>query len=266
MKCAWTFSLLVFTITTIVTPSYANSIIIVPPGLSPGSEYRLAVVTADPYTATSADISTYNSEVNSEINSVAALSALDTVWAVIGSTATVNAINNIGQEPGVPIYDLWGFLVAEDATTNSGGLFSGSTFSPISIDEYGTTPCNVRVQQVPTCPPGTEYPYYVFTGTLPDGQATVFPLGFTGGYTSMGFFASTSPYFIYTNNAFPETYATYLYAISGELMVPESPIPEPSTDAMVFLGGITLSFVMRRGLFRFQSYRENHCPNSVHFV
>jgi hypothetical protein len=70
--------LLVLAIAVFASCSIASPIIVVPAGLAPGSQYRLAFVTADGYPATSANIATYNNEVNAEANPVAALAALGT--------------------------------------------------------------------------------------------------------------------------------------------------------------------------------------------
>jgi hypothetical protein len=121
--------------------------------LTPGEPYRLVFVTADTYTAPSTSISYYNGVVNAEADSVAALEVLKTTWLGIGSTSTVNAIDNTGADPGVPIYDLNGDLIAADATTGTNGLFSGSLLQPISYDEINASPEN----------------YYVWTGTTTAG-------------------------------------------------------------------------------------------------
>src|ERR1035437_7008593 len=65
--------------------------------------------------------------------SIAALAALGTTWAVIGSTGTVAAIDNVGPDPNVPVFGLDQSLIAVDAA----GLFSpvpplGSPPSPPS--------------------------------------------------------------------------------------------------------------------------------------
>ena len=64
----------------------------------------------------------------------------------------MNAIDNIGQDAGVPIYNLDGQEVASDATTAAGGLFSGGLMNNIGYNENGT-----------------EYNALVWTGTGPDG-------------------------------------------------------------------------------------------------
>src|ERR1035437_8589492 len=134
-------------------------IIAVPPGLAPGSQYRLGFVTANTYTAASSNIADYNTDVNSEANTIAALAALGTTWTVIGSTDSVNAITNIGADPGIPIYGLDGNEVADDAGTDSGGLFGVSPLlEPIDNTETGTA--------------SQEF-LYIWTGTGVSGDAAV---------------------------------------------------------------------------------------------
>ena len=63
---------------------------IIPPiGLAPGSEYQLIFVTADTTTATSTDITTYNSFVTTEAGLNPSLPSA--TWDAVVSTATVNA-------------------------------------------------------------------------------------------------------------------------------------------------------------------------------
>ena len=125
-------AILVVAIAGTASRSYAGPIT-VPVGLAPGSQYRLVFVTAETtYQALDPNIADYNAEVSLEANSVTALLDLGTTWRVIGSTSSVNAITNIGSDPNVPIYNLDGLKVANDATTNSGGLFgSFGLFAPI---------------------------------------------------------------------------------------------------------------------------------------
>src|ERR1035441_421237 len=155
-----TFFVLAVAVVGLAANCAADGIITVPPSLAPGSQYRLVFVTADFYTATrfffgvfvtadfytatSSNIGDYNTDVNNGANNLAGdtgslLAPLGTSWLDIGSTATVNAIDNIGIDSGVPIYDLEGNLVANDAGTGVGGMFSGSLFSSISTTELGVT-------------------------------------------------------------------------------------------------------------------------------
>ena len=229
-----TAGLLAITMAGSVSSSYA-SLITVPAGLAPGSQYRLVFVTASTYAATSTNISTYNSEVNTEANAVAALAALHTTWLDIGSTATVNAINNIGQDPSIPIYNLNGQLVANDATTNAGGLFSGTLFHAIDYNES----CSLDIT-------------YVWTGTGSNGT------GVSGDQlgarnVAEGYSADTTSGLWFHDGATSACYGTEsLYAISVVLTVPGHN-PEPSTTALVLLGGAGLLFMARRRRLNRQS-------------
>ena len=113
-------SLIFFCATFVVTPLAAfASFTTVPPGLSPGDQYRLAFLTRPGSTttaATSTDINYYNNFVNSVANSPGSLVNGLSTWTAIASTATVAAEDNTGTNPsssqGFPIYTLNGTLVA----------------------------------------------------------------------------------------------------------------------------------------------------------
>jgi hypothetical protein len=209
-----------------VTALYAGPIT-VPAGLTPGEQYRLIFVTDDSYTATSSDIADYNFDVNTEADSVAALAALSTTWLDIGSTATVNAIDNIGIDAGVPIYDLNGDLIASDAGTGSGGLFSGGELMDgLGYDETGTLiPGSVSV----------------WTGTYINGTPDDHnPLG-TAGTVTAGSTGTTSGFWIAHHEQDPST-ENRLYAISETLTVPT---PEPGSVALISLAGAALMLFRR---------------------
>jgi hypothetical protein len=216
---AKTLGLLALTLVGIPCSSYADSII-VPTGLAPGSEYRLAFVTMTEYSATSSNIADYNNDVNTEADSVAALDALGTTWLDIGSTSSVNAIDNIGQDPGVPIYNLDGQLVADDATTSPGGLFSGDLLGKIDFNELGVTQ-NAGV----------------WTGSNSSGTADD-PLGGTDGRLGLSF--TVTSLWISTLKLSVSTTDLHLYAISEVLTVPDITTPEPSTYVMGCLGAVVL--------------------------
>lgn len=123
-----------------------------PPGLAPGSPYRLVFVTAGLATSSSTDIAVYNAFVSTEANSSSDLLALGTGWRVIGSTSSVDARTNTDTDPatgvGVPIYNLAGLLVA----SGNADLWDGTLANPINRDQFG----NVVNQKV-------------FTGTAAGG-------------------------------------------------------------------------------------------------
>jgi hypothetical protein len=150
------------------SPSAAG-IITVPSGLAPGSQYRLVFVTADVYPAISTNIGSYNTWVNSEANSIAALAALGTTWQAIGSTATFNAIDNIGIDLGVPIYDFLGNQIASDASAGAGGLFTPSgLFHSFNTDEHGNPDLSSR----PDVWTGTGFDGTSLSGLAPLGNPT----------------------------------------------------------------------------------------------
>ena len=205
---------------------------LVPAGLVAGDTYRLVFVTADIYTATDPKIADYNAEVTAEADSVSALLALGTTWSVIGSTSAVNAIDNIGQDAAVPIYNLESNLIANDATTNTGGLFSTtgdlsvSLFNPIQYTETG----------------GFLGSANVFTGTAFNGTANInYPGRVLGGAsiggTSVfgGNTADDNANWIYATSI-PTSSEDSLYAISGVITVAPAVVPEPSTWAALLSG------------------------------
>ena len=210
-----------------IAPCANAGIITAPPGLSPGSQYRLVFVTTDLYTASSTSITVYNNDVNSEANAISALDALGTTWLAIGSTSTVNAIDNVGIDAGIPIYDLEGQLVAADASTAAGGLFSGSLLALIQTDG-GEAASNA----------------FIWTGTLPDGQAALgYQLGLSPSPVEVGEPGFLGSAWIASGPSLPDITQLPLYGISGILTVPT---PEPSTISMVIAAGALTIFARRR--------------------
>lgn len=235
-----TFCVFAICLVGLSSPSTAGTITVVPPGLAPGSQYRLVFLTGGFYSATSSDIADYNTEVNHEANGIAALAALGTTWKVIGSTATVNAIDNIGQDPGVPIYDLSGNKVAADDSSGTGGLFSGSLLGPIDVTAWG--------------PPRVDA---VWTGTLPSG---LFGAALGGAsLVTKGSSGASDISWIQSGEASPD-HIFRLYSISGVLKVPDSSdAPEPRTTLMVAVGGTLLLGARRRMIHRKNRATQTFC-------
>src|ERR1039457_1131203 len=73
--------------------SYADSIVVLPSGLAPGSEYRLVFVTDGTYTATSANINDYNAEVAADANWVPVRADLAPTWDFLGAPPAESAMN-----------------------------------------------------------------------------------------------------------------------------------------------------------------------------
>jgi len=119
-----------------------------------GDTYRIVFITSTNQDATSSDIAHYNAIVQDLANNAAIAGLRDTTWKVIGSTATVDAIDNTStnwtvENPGSPIFLVDGTtLVAYDHQD----LWDGEILHIIDLDENGNTK--------------THWP---FTGTYKDG-------------------------------------------------------------------------------------------------
>lgn len=132
---------------------------VVTPNLPAGAEYRIAFVTSAGISASNTDINVYDSFVNGLANSPSSILApLGATWKAIASTLAVDAFSHIGGAFTVPVYSVFGDLIAVDAAD----LWDGSLNSPIWIDENGVT---------------KQGGINVNTGTLPDGSASPNPLG-----------------------------------------------------------------------------------------
>jgi hypothetical protein len=111
--------------------SAAASPISIPAGLAAGSTYFLTFVTSDTHDALSSDIAAYDAFVTAEADMDPTLAALNTTWRVIGSTATVDAIDHAGVTG--PVYNTRGEMVA----TGAGDMFDGTLDTPIVYTQSG---------------------------------------------------------------------------------------------------------------------------------
>jgi hypothetical protein len=207
----------------IAVRSDASTTFTVPPGLSPGTLYRLVFVTDTTTDATSNSIGFYNNLVTLEADSVPALAALGATWTVIGSTEAVSAATNIGTTTS-GIYRLDGNEVAP----NTAALFNAvsvNLLNPVNIDSQGD-----------------QIDFNVWTGTNPNGTiATGSALGDTNvcagndGGIDVNFLHAGSCTFFASN-------VLNLYAISSELTV----APEPQTIGLTMLGVTALLLARKR--------------------
>jgi hypothetical protein len=200
------------------------SLLVIPPGLNPGDQYRIAFMTAGTLNATSTDISDYNAFVNNAANGVGSLlSPLNATWKVIGATAASgSALDNIGGASLLPIYLLDGTLVANDTTD----LFDSFLISGISLDEHGDD-YNVTGN------------FWAWSGTDDLGLAA--PGNELGsGAVFFGYAGAPAAWLAYST-ADPNNFVSSLYGISTPLTV----TPEPATFAMI-LGGAALIFANQR--------------------
>jgi len=199
-----------------LSASVANATpITVPSGLTPGSTYFLAFVTAGARDATSTNIADYDTFVTNEANTDPALLALGTTWKVIGSTATVNAVDHIGAITS-PIYNLHGDLV----DTGSADLFDGNLTAPIEFNQHGALVSDE-----------------LWTGSTVAGTSSPYPLGCCQAplsFVTVGYNASTDFSWIDVGVGGPASSFFSLYGISGPLTVPSPTVPEPGS--LVLLG------------------------------
>ncbi len=110
-----------------------------PGGLSPGDTFRFVFLTDGTTTATSSNISDYNTFVTNDASTqagggVVTYNGVTLTWSAIASTSTVNAIDNVGQTM-TPVYLADGTLVTTSTTLS--GLWSGSLVQPINEDLNG---------------------------------------------------------------------------------------------------------------------------------
>jgi len=222
-----TLATLAVAIGGLTTTAWAGSVTIVPPSLAVGQTYRLVFVTAETYTATDTNINDYNTAVLNDANNNPLLQGLNTTWNAIASTQSVAAITNVGQDAGVPIYNLGGQFVAADATTTlPSGLFSGNTLAnPIFFDENGNSSASP-----------------VWTGSFSNGLNVPGCVGLGCATPIVGMANSSSSFWITETTAGSANTAA-LYALSGVLTVAA---PEPATNGMLALGLVTLCLAARR--------------------
>jgi hypothetical protein len=210
-----------------------------PVGLKPGDQFRFVFVTDGTTNATSTAISSYDAFVTAQAGG-ATYNGMTVTWQAIGSTATVNAVAHVGSSTG-GVFLASGTEVATSTTASLGGLWyqapndpngilSGSLLHPIDQDLTGQT-----------------FTEAVWTGTAkssPFGHTSVDPLGGTpgnpfakpgdSGASDSDWIASTIFGDSYTND-----YA--MYGISQVLTVQAAAVPEPSSFALLALGGIGLA-------------------------
>jgi hypothetical protein len=185
------------------------------PNLPAGSQYELIFVTADETTATSTDISTYNSFVTAEANSDPILAALGVTWQAVASTASINAATN-APSSGLPVYNTGGGEVA------AAGLYTANLLMPIKDTQFGVP---IIIAEDP------------WTGTDYTGTASTNPLGsslpwYGDAYTTLSIWAHDFGH--------PADYPLPVFALSSPITVPLSPTPEPAT--VMILGSICLMY------------------------
>jgi len=104
----------------------AGLVLTTPTGLNPGDTFRFAFVTTGTINATSTNIATYNTFVNTDAAGATYGGSLVN-WSAIASTTAVNTFTNTGS--GLltdSVYRTDGIKVANNTSRSGGGLWSGS--------------------------------------------------------------------------------------------------------------------------------------------
>ena len=193
----------------VMIPNLYAAPVTIPPALSPGDSYRLIFTSSQLRDGISSDINVYNIFVQTVADAVPELSELGTTWRVIGSTASVNAIDNTATTGvGVPVYRLDGVRVADNYTD----LWDSSIDNLLNVDETGA-PYSGSTGNVFT---GT---YAAGTGVPGETLGTAVPI--------VGAIWDVNSGWVKAGGA-PATSERTFYAMSGELNTP----PE-----LIFKGG-----------------------------
>jgi len=192
----------------------ADLVLSTPSGLKTGDHFRFIFVTGSTTTATSSDITTYDTFVRNSVSSlygnVTYGGSAITNWLAVGSTRTVNAKDHLGgYSSSVSVWLPDGTRVASSLDTATGGLWSAGTLDH-KINQYldGSN----KAVNVAT-----------WTGSNPIGYGWGNgELGGIGPNAEVGSTNDTSYYWT-TFNAFAKTNSFAMYAVSPELTVQAVP-------------------------------------------
>ena len=158
--------------TAVILVTSANARPVVPTSLQPGDQYYLAFVSDGTRVATSSIIADYNSfvETQAALNPALTGTEVGVGWHAIASTATTDAITNLGLLPGKPIYLLDGTSVV--SVTSAAGWLGATLQHAIDHNQFAAT-----------VGPAT----FAWTGTSSAGTLSgVKPLGDPSGVSQLG--------------------------------------------------------------------------------
>jgi hypothetical protein len=204
----------VFALAAIAAGTASAGSIYTPTGLNPGDQFRFVFLSTTTTTATSSDLSSYDSIVSSDATGYT-YGGTSPIWQAIVSNTTISVSDHIGLQATslIPIY------TADGAKVSTGNLWSGDVLSPINIIISGTTLSNREV----------------WTGSNDDGTIA-YGVGPSPGYATKADADSVEEDWIAGNyNDISSTF--HIYGISDVLTVPAT-VPEPSTAMLAGLGGL----------------------------
>ncbi len=229
--------------------AYGGQIIATPTGLQAGEQFRIVFVTDQLTDATHTDIQYYDNFVMTAANSVGGFSyqGQALTWEAIVSTASMSAISRLNDS--APLYMINGLQVAPTSGTTDfwDALYDPHT-RPISESESGVVSGSIS----PIVWTGTYYTglnsenYFGTILSNPLGTAT--PLY---GRSTSGNYAWDSA------GTISDSTLGAVYAFSDILTVgTASPVPEPSTFALLGLGGIVLAIGTYRRRRSVRAYQQ----------
>jgi len=211
---------------------------LIPAGLNPGDQFRVAFVSSGGRNSTSNIISDYDQFVTN----LAVAAGINTyfgdavTWQAIVSTQPVGitpAISAISRLPATSpaIYRIDGALVA----TSGADLWDGSILNPIN-----------RTESSGSIPAGTPTTTWVWTGTNDNGNIDG-GLGPSSNGGTYGLANVTSASWMQEDASLPRSDQFRLYAYSSVLTVPggAAPVPEPSS-ILILAGLAAIGFVAHR--------------------
>ena len=192
-----------------------------------GDTYRIVFVTSTATDATSSDIATYNAFVQSHATSA----GLGAGWTVIGSTSTVDAIDNVsGHGAGVGVFATDGTtMIADDYAS----LWDSQIDANLKLDENGV------IASAATSASSYNQHRAVWTGMGEDWDGTAHPsnpLG-SGNNVEFGITDVTDNNHWARRGAANQSSTALLYGLSPVLTV----TPEPSSLALLGLGGLLVA-------------------------
>lgn len=202
----------------------ARAGIITPPGLKPGSEFRIIFVTATLTDASSKNLTQYDTIVRGDAlaGGLGTYGVSPVSWEAIASTDTVNAISRLPAD-NVPI-----FLPDGTEVASSGAAFWGGANVQLqhAIDETATG-----------APVGLFNA--TWTGSRPNGTEASIPndKGLGDTIVAAGFAGATDSTWVHVSDT-PQSFDYALYGFSDVLTVPGqvTMVPEPGCLSLAFVG------------------------------
>ena len=232
------FSLAIAFVLSIQTQAAVQLQLQTPSGLAAGDTFRFIFLTQGTITGTSADISTYDTFVNSQAGG-AQYQGSSVSWSAIISTPTINARDHVGDYgTNFPVFRIDGTRIANSLTTDAAGkgLWTSSVLASPSFGIDGAALSGSSSAWTGSNYDGTKNDYSPVGAPSVVFNGTTYPGLSMKGSTNI----STSAWLRDINDS--NTASLRVYGMSEQLTV----IPEPSACALLGLGAFGLVARRRR--------------------